>query len=82
MTLILTASAARHKKPLNWTPPFGDKSGKVLKTAAALETELEKAGIEALLDGRDERPGVKFNDADLMGCPHFSPRPIQGRGPG
>ncbi|MDR2078696.1 MAG: proline--tRNA ligase, partial [Treponema sp.] len=35
------------------------------RTAAA----LERAGIEVLLDDRNERPGVKFNDADLMGIP-------------
>jgi len=49
--------------------PLADK-GKVLEAAIALETELEKAGIEVLLDDRDERPGVKFNDADLIGCPY------------
>jgi len=27
------------------------------------------AGVEALLDDRDERPGVKFKDADLLGIP-------------
>jgi prolyl-tRNA synthetase len=31
--------------------------------------ELEAAGIEVLYDDRDERPGVKFKDADLMGIP-------------
>jgi prolyl-tRNA synthetase len=30
---------------------------------------LEKSGIEPLLDDRDERPGVKFKDADLLGIP-------------
>jgi prolyl-tRNA synthetase len=50
--------------------PLGDKSGKVLAAAQALEAELEKTGIEVLLDDRDERPGVKFNDADLIGCPY------------
>jgi len=30
---------------------------------------LIKAGIEVLLDDRDERAGVKLNDADLLGCP-------------
>ena len=50
--------------------PLGDKSGKVLAAAQALEMDLEKAGIEVLLDDRDERPGVKFNDADLIGCPY------------
>jgi prolyl-tRNA synthetase len=49
--------------------PLADK-GKVLEAAIALETELEKAGTEVLVDDRDERPGVKFNDADLIGCPY------------
>jgi len=31
--------------------------------------ELLKAGIEVLWDDRDERPGVKFKDADLIGIP-------------
>ena len=29
----------------------------------------EKEGIDVLLDDRDERPGVKFNDMDLIGIP-------------
>lgn len=31
--------------------------------------ELQSAGIEVLLDDRDERPGIKFKDADLIGIP-------------
>jgi len=34
-----------------------------------LYTELEAAGVEVLYDDRDERPGVKFKDADLVGIP-------------
>ena len=34
-----------------------------------LYRECQKNGIEALLDDRDERPGVKFKDADLIGIP-------------
>ena len=30
---------------------------------------LQSAGISVLFDDRDERAGVKFNDADLIGCP-------------
>jgi prolyl-tRNA synthetase len=30
---------------------------------------LEAAGYDVLLDDRDERPGVKFKDADLVGIP-------------
>ncbi|MFP3091130.1 proline--tRNA ligase [Treponema sp. TIM-1] len=41
-----------------------------VKTAAdGLAAALENHGIEVLLDDRNERPGVKFNDADLMGIP-------------
>ena len=36
----------------------------------ALEAELEKKGLDVLVDDRDERPGVKFNDADLIGIPY------------
>lgn len=35
----------------------------------SLEAELGERGISALIDDRDERPGVKFNDADLIGLP-------------
>ena len=42
-----------------------------VKTAAdELYDNLEKEGIEVLLDDRNERPGVKFNDADLTGIPY------------
>jgi prolyl-tRNA synthetase len=46
--------------------------GKDLDTSAranAIYTTLQNAGIPVLLDDRDERAGVKFNDADLIGCP-------------
>jgi prolyl-tRNA synthetase len=38
--------------------------------ADRLYGELEKAGIEVLYDDRDERPGSKFKDADLIGIPY------------
>ena len=37
--------------------------------AAQLASELAEQGLDVLLDDRDERPGVKFNDADLIGVP-------------
>ncbi|MDR1428682.1 MAG: proline--tRNA ligase [Spirochaetaceae bacterium] len=43
--------------------------GAVKDAADTLCAELEKEGVEVLLDDRNERPGVKFNDADLMGIP-------------
>ncbi len=39
------------------------------ETAVALYYQLQQAGIEVLFDDRDESPGVKFNDADLIGLP-------------
>jgi prolyl-tRNA synthetase len=38
--------------------------------AGALYDALLAEGIEVLLDDRDERPGVKFKDADLIGAPY------------
>jgi prolyl-tRNA synthetase len=37
--------------------------------AAKIEKELEAQNVEVVVDDRDERPGVKFNDADLLGMP-------------
>jgi len=37
--------------------------------AEALYEALQEAGLEVFFDDRDERPGVKFNDADLIGIP-------------
>ena len=47
-------------------------AGKQLDTRAKAEeiyNDLQTAGIIVLFDDRDERAGVKFNDADLIGCP-------------
>ena len=46
------------------------KSTAVQSAAADLHEQLEAAGVEVLLDERDERPGAKFADADLIGIPH------------
>jgi prolyl-tRNA synthetase len=46
--------------------------GKELNTQSQAEmmyNSLKTAGIRVLFDDRDERAGVKFNDADLIGCP-------------
>ena len=43
---------------------------KVRSTAESLAHQLESAGFDVLLDDRDERPGVKFKDADLVGVPY------------
>lgn len=45
------------------------KDEPILAAAAQLEKDLQAAGFEVLVDDRDERPGVKFKDADLWGIP-------------
>lgn len=57
------APAAVHVVPVNWN----DQT--IRQTAEDLYTKLVTAGVEVLLDDRDERPGVKFKDADLIGLP-------------
>ena len=47
-----------------------------VEVAEKLYNELNKSGIETLLDDRDERAGVKFKDADLIGIPY---RIVPGR---
>jgi prolyl-tRNA synthetase len=45
------------------------KDEKLLNAAVEIAQQLEAAGFDVLLDDRDERPGVKFKDADLIGIP-------------
>jgi prolyl-tRNA synthetase len=45
------------------------KDAAIMKTAEEVARLLEVAGYDVLLDDRDERPGVKFKDADLVGIP-------------
>ncbi|MCL4248844.1 MAG: proline--tRNA ligase [Anaerolineae bacterium] len=47
----------------------GGDNAQVRAAAERLYVDLSRAGIEVLYDDRDERPGVKFNDADLIGLP-------------
>ncbi|MCG8368598.1 MAG: His/Gly/Thr/Pro-type tRNA ligase C-terminal domain-containing protein, partial [Pseudanabaenales cyanobacterium] len=49
---------------------------KQVKAAEKLYADLNTAGVETLLDDRDERAGVKFKDADLIGIPY---RIVTGR---
>jgi prolyl-tRNA synthetase len=78
---ILTAAVEQDNDENGfWLPPqiapfeivvtptnVGDE--KLLSTALDIAQRLEAAGYEVLLDDRDERPGVKFKDADLVGIP-------------
>jgi prolyl-tRNA synthetase len=48
---------------------LSSKEDEVKETSEAIYHQLLDAGIEVLLDDRDERPGFKFKDADLIGIP-------------
>ncbi|MGH3019447.1 MAG: proline--tRNA ligase [Gaiellaceae bacterium] len=48
---------------------IGAAGPEAVATAERLADELEAAGVSVLLDDRDMRPGEKFADADLLGCP-------------
>jgi prolyl-tRNA synthetase len=50
--------------PLNVAP-----GSPVMQCAERIYTALTEAGVEVILDDRDDRPGVKFKDADLVGFP-------------
>ncbi len=78
---ILTAAVEQSNDENGfWLPPqiapfeiivtptnVGDE--KIKTTAEGIAQRLEAAGYDVLLDDRDERPGVKFKDADLVGIP-------------
>ena len=49
--------------PTNVTDPI------IYEMSVRMHDELVSKGIDCILDNRDERPGVKFNDADLLGIP-------------
>jgi len=49
--------------------PTNVSDEKIKAAAEDIATRLESAGYQVLLDDRDERPGVKFKDADLVGIP-------------
>lgn len=66
-------------KGIHWPAPIApfhvhllplSQSAAVSATAHTLYETLSQAGIEVLWDDRDERAGVKFNDADLIGAPY------------
>ena len=78
---ILYALAETHRDDKGLTFPKGaapfdvylmNVRGKEMDTrskAQEIYTILQNAGVAVLFDDRDERAGVKFNDADLIGCP-------------
>jgi prolyl-tRNA synthetase len=76
--LIAAVESSHDEKGIIWPAaiaPFSaivtpiKNEGEVKSTAELLYKRLNDAGIDTLLDDRDARPGVKFNDADLIGFP-------------
>jgi len=60
--------------------PLYLENPQVAATAEKLYADLEAQGLEVLFDDREESPGVKFNDADLLGIPirvTISPRTLE-----
>ena len=49
--------------------PINYKDKSLQEVCDRLYQELDSLGVEVILDDRDERPGVKFKDADLIGIP-------------
>ena len=50
--------------------PTNTADTRINNGAEKISQELDSAGFDVLLDDRDERPGVKFKDADLIGAPY------------
>ncbi len=50
--------------------PVSTQDDEQMKVANEIYSKLLNAGVEAVLDDRNERPGVKFKDADLIGFPY------------
>jgi prolyl-tRNA synthetase len=79
--ILTSAIEQNHDAEGFWLPPqiapfeivvtptnFGDAA--LAEAATKIASELEVIGYDILLDDRDERPGVKFKDADLVGIPY------------
>jgi prolyl-tRNA synthetase len=49
--------------------PINYKDQKLREASDKLYRDLQQHGVDVLFDDRDERPGVKFKDADLVGIP-------------
>ncbi len=67
--MILPISVAPYQVYIVAIAGKGEKGAEAMAAAEQLYTDLQEAGVEVLFDDRDESPGVKFNDADLIGIP-------------
>ncbi|MFD0530493.1 His/Gly/Thr/Pro-type tRNA ligase C-terminal domain-containing protein [Kitasatospora arboriphila] len=50
--------------------PIGKADEDTTKVVEGLYGDLREAGVDTVLDDRDERPGVKFADCELVGIPY------------
>lgn len=64
--IIWPMSVAPYHVVIDLLKPGDERQAKL---AEDIKESLEAAGVEVVLDDRDERPGVKFKDADLLGFP-------------
>jgi prolyl-tRNA synthetase len=46
------------------------RTEEITEAAESMYRQLQQGGLDVLLDDRDERPGIKFKDADLIGIPY------------
>ena len=67
--MILPISVAPYQVYIVAIGGRGEKGEEAQAAAEQLYADLQEAGVEVLFDDRDESPGVKFNDADLIGIP-------------
>jgi prolyl-tRNA synthetase len=67
--LVWPAALAPYAVHLVSLPGKGEAAPEVRAAADRLYDELRSAGVEVLYDDRDQSPGVKFADADLLGMP-------------
>jgi len=67
--MILPITVAPYEVHLVSLEGKKSQAEEVRKFSETLYQDLQEAGLEVLYDDRDESPGVKFNDADLIGCP-------------
>jgi prolyl-tRNA synthetase len=67
--LIMPVTVAPYEVHLVELTGKKEQSEKIHEIAEGIYNDLLSAGIEVLFDDRDESPGVKFNDADLIGIP-------------
>ncbi len=74
--LVARRAPVTHDKGLVWPENIAPYQvdlvgiGDVAEQATKLYEELQAAGVTVLFDDRDERPGAKFADAELIGLPH------------